>query len=185
MRRSILALILVGSFLAVAATVVVAGNPAADSIPDVGSIDVPAGSGQAGDATVTNADTNASVLTEGAPPSAAAEGLATAEAAAPSTPTDNPAAASTPVETIFVPANDAAGDNPSAAVPPPAAAEGLATADAAGPTIPTDNPAADSLPAVESISVPAAAEAGDNPPEAVPTDEASSGLFVAAAAGPP
>ena len=186
MRKSLFALILVGSLLAVAATVVVAGNPAADSIPEVGSIPVPANG-----AAVTNADTNAAVLTEGAPPPAAADGLATAETG-PTGPTSNPAADGVPdVGSVPIPASDAvlSSADEHAAVhtdaPPPAAAEGLATAAAAGPTGGTGNPAADSIPDEGSISVPAAAEAGENPPEAVPTDDAGSGLFVAVAAGPP
>ena len=180
MRKSLLALILVGSFLAVAATVVVADNPAADSRPDVGSIQVPAN-----EEAVSNADSDAAVNTD-APPPAAADGLATAKAAGSSGPTSNPADASIPaVESISVPANGAAGDNPPTFVPPPAAAEGLATAEAAGPAILTENPDADSIPDEGSISVPAADQAGDNPPESVPAGEAASGLFVARVAGPP
>ncbi len=109
---------LVGSLLAVAVTSVLAGNPAADSIPEVGSIDVPAGSGQAGGSAVTSADADAAVLTDGAPAPAAADGLATAEASGPSILTGNPESDSMPaVETISVPANDAAGDNPPETVP--------------------------------------------------------------------
>ena len=118
MRKSLLAVTLVGSLLAVAVTSVLAGNPAADSIPDVGSIDVPAGSGQAGGSAVTSADADAAVLTDGAPAPAAADGLATAEASGPSILTGNPESDSMPaVETISVPANSTAGDNPPATVP--------------------------------------------------------------------
>jgi hypothetical protein len=180
MRRSLLALTLVGSLLAVAGRTVMADNPAGDSIPNVGDMDVPA-DGMA----VSKADTNAAVLAEGAPPPAAAEGIGTAKAAGPSSPNGNPAGANIPVvESISVPANDAAADNPPAFVPPPAAAEGLARAEEAAPTSLADNPAADSIPDGGSISVPAADEAEDNPPAAVPTDQAASGLFVAEAAGP-
>ncbi len=114
MRKSLLALILVSSFLVVGVTMVLAGNPAGDSIPDVGDVGVLA---SANEAAVPNADTNAAVLAEGAPPPAADFGLSTAEVAEPSTPTGNPAASIPAVETIFVPANDAAGDNPPVTVP--------------------------------------------------------------------
>lgn len=115
MRKSLLALILVGSFLVVAATVVLAGNPAADSIPDVGDVDVLA------------SDSAGNHPPGAVPPQAAADGLATAEAAGPSASADD------------IPA----GDNAPTAVPPPAAADGLATAEAAGPaTEPPTTPAA-------------------------------------------
>ena len=118
MRKSLLAVTLLGSLLAVAVTSVLAGNPAADSIPDVGSIDVPPGSGQAGGSAVTSSDADAAVLTDGAPAPAAADGLATAEASGPSTLTGNPESDSMPaVETISVPANSTAGDNPPETVP--------------------------------------------------------------------
>ena len=169
MRKSLLALTLVGSLLVVAVTTVLAGNPAADSIPDVGSIDVPAGSGQAGDVTATNADTDVAVET-GAPALAAAEGLATAEdsgdplAVAPASAADGGLAT----------AELATSDGGISGTPP--AAAGLATAEAAGLT---------TLTGVESIQVPAAAEAGDNPPAAVPTGAAADGLFVAEVPGSP
>jgi len=172
MRKSLLALILVGSLLVVAVTTVLAVNPAADSIPNVGDIDVPADA-----AAVTNADTNAGVLTEGAPAPAATEGLATAEAAGSAGLTGDPVADGIPaVESISVPANGAAGDNPPTDVPPPAATDGLAMAEAAGPT---------SLIGLESVPVPAADQAGDNPPAAAPTGDAANGLFVAEVPGTP
>ena len=137
MRKSLLALILVGSLLAVAATTVLGGNPAADSIPDVRSIPVPANEGA-----VLNADTDAAVDTD-APPPAAAEGLATAEAAGPSALNGNPAAAGIPaVESISVPANGAAGDNPPLTVPLEVIepASGPPTTPAATTTTPTGDP---------------------------------------------
>ena len=89
------------------------------------------------------------------------------------------------MESIDVPAAEVAGDNPPAAVPPPAADQGLATAQSAGPPDLTANPPGDHLPIVGSITVPAAAEAADNPAEAAPSDDATAGLSVAAVAGPP
>ncbi len=169
MRKSHLALMLVGSLM-LAVTTVLAGNPAADSIPDVGSIDVPAGSGQAGDVTATNADTDVAVET-GAPALAAAEGLATAEdsgdplAVAPASAADGGLATADLAKT---------GGELISGSPP--AADGLATAEAAGLT---------TLTGVESILVPAADEAGNNPPAAVPTGAAADGLFVAEVPGSP
>ena len=175
MRKSLLALILVGSLLAVAVTTVLAGNPAADRIPDVGDIDVPANS-----AASTNADTDAAVLTDSAPAPGAADGLGTAKASGDHLAVAPPSAADDGLATA-----DLAMTDGGVSVPPLAATDGLATAEATEATDLTDNPAADSIPTVGSIPVPAADEAVDNPPSAVPSGEAASGLFVAAAAGLP